>query len=80
MDKIDKALRKLSSKDKERIKNIIKALQSERFSNLDIKKLKGTENIFRIRKGNLRIIYQVRDRKIFILKLGYRKEDTYKFK
>jgi len=78
MDKIDKALRKLSSKEKEQIKNIIKALRLERFDNLDIKKLKGTEDIFRVRKGDLRVIYQVRDGQIFVLKLGYRKEDTYK--
>ena len=79
MDKIDKALNKLVPKEKERIKNIIKALQSGRFDNLDIKKLKGREDIFRIRSGNLRIIYQTRDNKVFILKLGYKKEDTYKF-
>ena len=79
MDKVDKALKKLVPKEKERIKNIIKALQSGRFDNLDIKKLKGREDIFRIRSGNLRIIYQIRDNKVFILKLGYKKEDTYKF-
>ena len=79
MDKVDKALKKLVPKEKERIKNIIKALQSGRFDNLDIKKLKGREDIFRIRSGNLRIIYQIRDGKVFILKLGYKQEDTYKF-
>lgn len=78
MDKIDKVLRKLNSREKERIKNIVKALRSGRFDDLDIKKLKGTENIFRVRKGNFRIIYQIRDGQVFILKLGYRKENTYK--
>ena len=78
MNKIDTALKKLSFKNKERIKNILKTLQSGRFGDLDIKKLKGTENVFRVRKGDLRIIYQVRDGKVFILKLGHRKEDTYK--
>ncbi len=79
MDKVDKALKKLVPKEKERIKNIIKALQSGYFDNLDIRKLKGREDIFRIRSGNLRIIYQIRDNKVFILKLGYKKENTYKF-
>lgn len=79
MDKVDKALRKLTSKEKGRIKNIIKALQSGHFANLDIKKLKEREDIFRVRRGNLRIIYQIRDNHVFILKLGYKKEDTYKF-
>lgn len=78
MDKIDKAIKKLTPKEKDRIKKIVKALKSGRFSNLNIKKLKGTEDVYRVRKGNLRIIYQIRDDHVFILKLGYRKEDTYK--
>lgn len=79
MDKVDKALKRLVPKEKERIKNIIKALQSRRFDKLDIKKLKGREDIFRVRSGNIRIIYQVRNNHIFILKLGRKKENTYKF-
>ena len=79
MDKIDKALSKLVSKEKARIKNIIKALQSGRFDNLDIKKLKGLENVFRVRQGGLRIIYQTIDKEVIILKIDKRKEDTYRF-
>lgn len=79
MDKVDKALKRLTPKEKERIKNIIKFLQSGHLDNLDIKKLKGREDIFRVRSGNLRVIYQIRDNRIFILKLGHKKEDTYKF-
>jgi len=79
MDKIDKALSKLTFKEKEWMKNIIKALQLGRFDNMDIKKLKGFMDIFRVRKGGLRIVYQLLDRKIIILKIDKRKEDTYKF-
>jgi len=79
MDKIDKALNELIFKEKERIKNIIKALQLGRFDNLDIKKLKGFRDVFRVRKGRLRIVYQLLGRKIIILKIDKRKEDTYKF-
>ena len=78
MDKIDKALEKLNSKTKERIKNIIKTLRSGRFDKLNIKKLKGGGDIFRVRDGQMRIIYQVRNGHTFILKVGFRKEDTYK--
>ena len=78
MDKISKALRRLITKERDNIKNIIKALQSGRFANLDIKKLKGENDIFRVRKGSLRVIYQIRDNKIFVLKIGQRKETTYK--
>ncbi len=79
MDKIDKALSKLTFKEKERMKDIIKALQLGRFDNMDIKKLKGFKDIFRVRKGELRIVYQLLDRRIIILKVDKRKEDTYKF-
>lgn len=79
MDKIDKALSRLTFKEKERIRYVVKALQLGRFDNLDIKKLKGFSDIFRVRKGELRIIYQLLGRKIIILKIDKRKEDTYKF-
>ncbi len=77
MDKISKILSKLTSKEKDQIKNIIKALQMGRFDNLDIKKLKGASDIFRVRKGNIRVIYQIRNNQTFILKVGRRKETTY---
>ena len=79
MDKIDKALNELIFKEKGRIKNIIKALQLGRFDNLDIKKLKGFRDVFRVRKGRLRIVYQLLGRKIIFLKIDKRKKNTYKF-
>lgn len=79
MDKLGKAVKKFAEKEKKRLKEIIKALQSGRFDNLNLKKLKGGSDIFRARKGKIRVIYQVRDGRIFILKIGRRKEDTYKF-
>ena len=79
MDKIDKALNKLVFKEKEQMKNIIKALQLGRFDNLNIKKLKGFQDVFRVRKGRLRIVYQLLGRKIIFLKIDKRKKNTYKF-
>lgn len=78
MDKIQKATEKLTKKEKQWTKEIIKMLQSGRFSNLDIKKLKDMENVFRVKKGNIRIVYQIRNNRIFILKVGRRKENAYK--
>ena len=59
---------------------IVKALRYFRGEdiNVDIKKLKGESDIFRVRKGNMRIIYQIRNNQVFILKIGHRKEATYK--
>jgi len=50
-----------------------------RFDNLDIKKLKGFQDVFRVRKGRLRIVYQLLGRKIIFLKIDKRKKNTYKF-
>jgi len=80
MDKIDKALSRLTPKEKQSVKEIVKTLRSWSFNNLDIKKLKIGNDIFRVKRGRIRIIYQVRNNQIFILKIGFRKESTYKLK
>ncbi len=79
MDKIDKALQKLSVKERKQIKQILNRLYSRKFQGLDIKKLKIREDIFRVKKGNLRIIYRLENDDIFILAIDRRREDTYKF-
>jgi mRNA interferase RelE/StbE len=40
------------------------------------KKLKGAEDIWRIRKGNYRIVYEVKDKQltVLVLKIGDRKQ------
>ncbi len=78
MNKIQKALKKLTDSERTEIKNIIKALLSERFDGLNIKKLKGFDDIFRVRKNKIRIIYRVQNKTIFIIKIDRRKENTYK--
>lgn len=78
MDKIEKALRKLSAKEKLEIKGILMRLSLGNTKAMDVKKLKGREDIFRVRKGNVRILYRVENKKIFILSIDRRREDTYK--
>lgn len=80
MDIIEKALKKLTEKEQRIIKQILSGLLKGENKRFDIKKLKGREDIFRIRKGKLRIIYRLtEDKKIFILAIERRSEDTYKF-
>ncbi|OGY64491.1 MAG: hypothetical protein A3I24_03935 [Candidatus Harrisonbacteria bacterium RIFCSPLOWO2_02_FULL_41_13b] len=78
MDKFEKAFKKLIVQEQRQLKEILAQLEAGFFKNLDIKKLKGTEDIFRVRKGNLRIIYQKRDGEVFLLKLSRRSEKTYR--
>lgn len=59
--------------------SLIEVIVSLDWHSLDIKKLRGHENIFRVRKGNIRIIF-VKDKKdISILTIERRRENTYKF-
>jgi len=78
MDKIKKALNKLSSEEKQKIKEILLQLDKGSFQNLDTKKLKGKNNIFRVRQGNIRIIFYKTNNSIKVLTIERRGSKTYK--
>jgi len=78
MDKITKALQNLSSKEREIIKSILLKIKSSSLSGFDLKKLKNCDDIFRIRKGKLRIIFKKQDDgRYFILAIERRTDKTY---
>lgn len=78
MDAIEKILRKLNDRERRWVREILKKLQARRFDGLDVKKLKGRSDIFRARKGDVRIIYRVSEEKeLFILAIERRSEKTY---
>ncbi|MFA5184059.1 MAG: hypothetical protein WC456_00870 [Patescibacteria group bacterium] len=78
MDKVAKALQNLSVKEKEMIKIILFRIKSNSLSGLDLKKLKNRDDIFRIRKGKLRIIFRKqKDGRYFILAIERRSDKTY---
>ena len=79
MDRIEKTLKKLGGREREKIKAILIQLRSQNFKGLDMKKLKGRDDIFRVRKGDIRIIYRVADKDIFVLAIERRNDRTYKF-
>ena len=78
MNKLDKVLARLSSKEREQVKKILQQLTAKSFSGLNIKKLKERDDIYRVRKGDLRIIYRVDNEEIFILTIERRSEKTYR--
>ncbi len=81
MDKIDKVLAKLSEKEKKQIKQLFQKIKANDFLGLDVKKLRGYNNIYRIKKGQLRIIYQTIELdKIKLVGLSRRSENIYKKK
>lgn len=56
----------------------METIVSLNWRNLDIKKLKGHQNIFRVRKGKIRIIFTKDKKEILIFSIERRREDTYK--
>lgn len=78
MDKISKALKFLSDKEREAVKSLLIKIKRKDFRFLDVKKLKGREDIFRIRKGKIRIIYRINTGGVYILTIERRSDKTYK--
>lgn len=79
MDKITKALRKFFEDEKSVVKDILKRLYGGNIGpDLNIKKLSGYNDIFRVKKGKIRIIYLMNeDKSIKILSVTRRNDNTY---
>ncbi len=78
MDKIEKALKRLNEKEHRLVKQILQQLAKRDYKGLNIQKLRGREDVFRVRKGSIRIIYRIKDSGISVLKIERRSEKTYK--
>lgn len=79
MDKISKALTKFSQKERRRVKEILEKIAAADTRGLNVAKLKGREDIFRARKGDMRIIYRRdNDGKIFVLAIERKNGQTYR--
>ena len=79
MPDLKKLLSQFNKSERIGLENLIERIFSLNSRNLDIKKLKGYENIFRLRKGKLRIIYRLIDKQeVHILAIERRSETTYK--
>ena len=78
MDKIEKFLKKLSPDERGIALRIIEKVLSRDIRGLDIKKLKGEHNLFRVRKGNIRIVFFQGNSIVRIIFIGRRSKKTYK--
>lgn len=77
MDKTDKFLKKLNGSESVRVINAITGILAGKIDNYDIKKLKGYQDVYRIRIGAIRIIYRQLSDDIEVLDVGRRSEKTY---
>ena len=74
---LEKLLAKVTSKEKKTLSDTIEKILDRNIKNLDIKKLSGTDNIFRIRKGAFRIIFSMTKTGAKIISIEKRSDTTY---
>lgn len=78
MDLVQKFLNRLDKKRRASILAILDKIYASDFDGLDIKKLKSEDNVFRVRKGKIRIIYRANENgHIVLLGLTFRGDNTY---
>lgn len=77
-DKIKKILAKLNSKERELVKLLLLRIKLDDTDGLDIKQLKGHNELFRVRKGRIRIVYRKNENEFLVVRIDRRNEKTYK--
>lgn len=80
MDKIQKILRALSSKEREAMHLLMEQIKKDHTKIPGVKALQGIKGWFRVRMGNYRIIFRVdpSTKKAEIMRIARRNEGTYK--
>ena len=78
MDRIEKSLKQFSEKERKLIKSVLERLSTGDVLGLDLQKLKSSGDVYRVRKGDIRIIYLQKGKNIFVLAIERRSEKTYK--
>lgn len=77
-DKIAKLLAKIPKKDLHRIGAALDKINKSEFEGLDIKTSKTTKGRYRIRVGNYRIIFDIKNQDVLLQSIDKRNERTYK--
>lgn len=78
MDEIEKALAKLPKEYKGVFHTILLRLFARDFLGLDIARMKGHKDVYRLKQGRLRIIFRMSRDRLLLLQVGLRSEKTYR--
>ncbi len=76
-DHIQKFLRKIPERQRKQIEYLIEKIMSRETAGLDIQKLKGIKDVYRLKKGDMRIIYRIFNDEIMIIAIERRSDTTY---
>lgn len=77
MPSLAKILSKFDAKERKILELLIADIIFLDWKNLDIKKLKGHKDIFRVRKGKMRIIFSQNSKDVNIIAIERRSDNTY---
>ena len=77
MNKAEKFLRELSFDERQKIKDVLTKILSGKTKGLDVKKLKGYKNLFRVRVGDIRVVFYQDGKIIGVLFIGKRGSSKY---
>ena len=78
MNKLDKALAQLGAKERDQVAVLIRQLEAGETRGMDVKRLKGRKDVYRARKGSLRILFLETGSGFELVAIGRRKESTYR--
>jgi len=79
VDKIDKTLNRLSTKDKKKYKLILQRVKNRDLNGMNVKKMRDRQDIYRVRARHMRVLFRILpDRSIKILCFERRSDTTYK--
>lgn len=78
MDAIEKFIKRLTEKERSMIDAAMQCLMSGAVQGMNIKRLCGSTDLFRVRVGNFRIIYYDFGENLVIVAISRRNENTYK--
>lgn len=77
LDELEKFLAKVSPKERKVLVATIEKIIIQDFLGLDIKKLAGEDNVFRVKKGVFRIIFKFTKADVKIISVERRSDTTY---
>ncbi len=78
MQRIERFLGRLDRKRRARVGEIVARIVADDLSSLDVKKLKGSRPLYRVRVGDIRIIFEKGKSGSAILAIEWRSDTTYK--
>jgi mRNA-degrading endonuclease RelE of RelBE toxin-antitoxin system len=77
VDRVEKTFRKMSDHDRGEVEKTVARIIARDFVGLDMKKLAGRRDAYRVRKGAFRIIFLLTPMLVQIIAVERRSETTY---